>query len=105
MPDKRPNCWLVIANSLFIVNAAKPMLIRSTKLITKRTKTKGIMWVCNFRIVLASIGAGATAGLVIMLPFGIKKREPDRPCERLANCSTGAALNRLRGASVVGYRF
>src|SRR5215831_19033018 len=64
MPDSNPNCWLVIPNSLFIVSAAKPMLIRSTKLMTNRTKTNGMTCVSSLRIVVASIdlgGAGAEA--------------------------------------------
>src|SRR5579864_3315853 len=65
MPDSSPNCWLVIANSLFIVNAANPMLILSTKLITKRTKTNGMMCVRSLRIVVASIVLGAGAGLAL----------------------------------------
>ena len=31
IPATNPNCWLVMASSLFIVSAANPMLIRSRK--------------------------------------------------------------------------
>ena len=62
---QQSNCWLVIANSLFMFNAAKLMLIRSTKLITKRTKTNGMMRVRSLRIVVASIGLGTSAGLTL----------------------------------------
>ena len=56
-----------IAPKEFMVNAANPMLIRSMKAITKRTKTNGMIRVRNLRIVVASIALGATAGLVVML--------------------------------------
>jgi len=78
MPDSSPNCWLVIANSLFIVSAAKPMLIRSTKLITKRTKTNGMMCVRSLRIVVSSIVLGAGAGLALT----------QHPRDGSAQCST-----------------
>ena len=80
MPDKSPNCSLVIANSLFMVNAAKPMLIRSTKLITKRMKTNGMMCVRNLRIVVASIALGARAVLALALT--------QHPLDGSARCST-----------------
>jgi len=31
IPKTNPYCWLVMASSLFIVNAANPMLMRSRK--------------------------------------------------------------------------
>src|SRR5262249_60585703 len=65
MPDSSPNCWLLIANSLFMVNAANPMLIRSTKLMTKRMNTNGMMFVRSLRIVVAWIVLGASAGLAL----------------------------------------
>jgi hypothetical protein len=33
-PARNPNCWLVTANSLFMVSAANPMLMRSRKAMT-----------------------------------------------------------------------
>src|SRR5215831_1458071 len=80
MPDNSPNCWLVIANSLFMVKAAKPMLILSTKLMTNRTKTNGMMCVRSLRIVVASIVLGARA-VVALTPH---------PRDGSAQCSIGA---------------
>src|ERR1700687_34787 len=55
IPKSNPYCWPVMASSLVIVNAAKPVLIRSRKQTTKRSKTKGRILIRTFWIVLASM--------------------------------------------------
>ena len=47
----------MIASSLFIVNAANPMLIRSRKQMMYSKKRKGSIRVRTFRIVLASMAS------------------------------------------------
>ena len=67
MPDKSPNCWLVIAKSLFIVNAAKPMLFRSSIAVMNRRKTNGMIRVRTLRIAVASIALGTAVAVAAML--------------------------------------
>jgi len=74
IPASDPNCWLLRASSLFIVNAAKPLLIRSRKATTKRTRIKGIMRIWIFRMVLASTSNGDMVSSAAIATMGI------RPC-------------------------
>ncbi len=50
-----PYCWLSMANCVFIVNAANPMLFRSSAAMMKRMKTKGRIRLRTLRIVRASM--------------------------------------------------
>ena len=56
-----PYCSLLIANFLFIVKAANPMLLRSSTAMMKRTNTNGMMCDCSLSSVVASIVLGARA--------------------------------------------
>ena len=84
IPESIPYCWLVIANSLFIVNAANVMLMRSRKATMYRTKMKGMILIRTFRIVFVPIKIDDLAGPLSVL---ISVREFDKTvpkrCDRL----------------------
>lgn len=79
VPESSPNCWLVMANSLFMVKAAKPMLMRSMKAITNRTKTNGMIRVWILRVALLSTSARGVTGLEAASFAGITSRR-EMPC-------------------------
>lgn len=57
---------VILASSLFIVNAEKPMFIRSSMLITKSAMMNGIMRVRTLRVALTATVSEGAAGLVTM---------------------------------------
>jgi hypothetical protein len=67
-----PNCWFVIASSLFIVKAANPMLIRSRKQTTKRTEIKGRILIRTLWDVLASIDMAGAANSLAKAHLGVR---------------------------------
>ena len=59
----------------FPVKAANPILIRSRKATMNKMKTNGMIRLRSLRIVLASIAAGATGGIVVMTDAGHHHRQ------------------------------
>ena len=66
-----PNCWFVIASSLFIVKAANPMLIRSRKQTTKRAEIKGRILIRTLWSVLASIDLTGASNSLAKVPLSV----------------------------------
>jgi hypothetical protein len=65
IPATNPNSWLLIASSLFMVKAANPTLIRSTKAIMYmyRTTINGMIRLRSLPTVRVSMSVGASAVL------------------------------------------
>src|SRR5882762_3123551 len=66
-----------MASSLFIVNAANPMLIRSRKQTTKSRKTKGRILIRTFWIVLASMDMARAADSLVKVHLGVRLPRPE----------------------------
>src|SRR6266478_9144441 len=78
IPVSNPYCWLVIASSLFIVNAANVMLMRSRKATMYRTKMKGMILIRTFWIVLASMIIAVCVCLVGQAHLGVRSLPTER---------------------------
>src|SRR5215469_5068230 len=66
-----------MASSLFIVNAANAMLIRSRKQTTKTTKIKGRILIRTLWSVLASIDVAGAANSLAKVHLGVRLPRPE----------------------------
>src|SRR5262249_45510414 len=98
IPESSPNCWAVIPSSLFIVNDAKLMFVRSRNATTYSRKRNGISLIRNLVIVLPSNDVGVITDISLMSEVQIfsvirKLLQQCLPCEQrvpLARCGARA---------------